>query len=158
MVVLFFVLFVFVVVLWFVFLVLFGFLFCFLLAALGQLDGLRKGPHSLSFAAFLSDGFACFSQFISEYKLVERPSESYEGVGRKKQAIDCGRSLHSRCGQRAEEAIAEVQHKGDAHHAMNPMPSAWTKQLPVSNHRNPMLGTDAGTYGGTYGGTTTIAG
>ena len=37
---------------------------CFrvLFTALGQLDGLRKGPHSLSFAAFSSDGFACFSQ------------------------------------------------------------------------------------------------
>ena len=34
---------------------------CVLLAALGQLDGLCKGPHSLSFAAFSSDGFACFS-------------------------------------------------------------------------------------------------
>ena len=90
MVVLFFVLFVFVVVLFcfvlFVFLVLFGFLFLFfLLAALGQFDGLRKGPLSLSFAAFSSDGVACFSQFISgKYKLVERPGESHEGVGRKK--------------------------------------------------------------------------
>ena len=29
--------------------------------ALGQLYGLCKGPHSLSFAAFLSDGIACFT-------------------------------------------------------------------------------------------------
>ena len=61
--------------------------FCVLFAALGQLDGLRKGPHSLSFAAFSSDGFACFPQFISDkYKLVERPGESHEGVGRKKKS------------------------------------------------------------------------
>ena len=39
--------------------------FCGLSAAIGQLNGLRKGPHSLSFAAFSSDGLACFSQFIS---------------------------------------------------------------------------------------------
>ena len=72
--------------LWFVF-----FLFCLvsclcgLPAAMGQLNGLRKGPHLLSFAAFSSDGFACFSQFIfGKYKLVERPGESHEGVGRKK--------------------------------------------------------------------------
>ena len=80
---------------WFVFLVcfcglcfLFG-LFCFLSlcfpAAIGQLNGLRKGPHLLSFVAFSSDGFACFSQLIfGKYKLVERPGESHEGVGRKK--------------------------------------------------------------------------
>ena len=59
--------------------------FCGLPTTNGQLNGLCKGPHSLSFAAFLSNGLACFSQFISgKYKLVERPGESHEGVGRKK--------------------------------------------------------------------------
>ena len=66
------------------------FLFWFVLrfvwfTALGQLYGLCKGPHLLSFAAFPIDGIACFSQLISgKYKLVERPGESHEGVGRKK--------------------------------------------------------------------------
>ena len=66
------------------------FLFCLVLrflwfTALGQLYGLCKGPHLLSFAAFPIDGIACFSQLItSKYKLVERPSKSHEGIGRKK--------------------------------------------------------------------------
>ena len=61
-----------------------GFLFsCFFCSR--QLDGLHKGPHSLSFVAFSSDGFACFSQFIfGKYKLVERPGESHEGWTEKK--------------------------------------------------------------------------
>ena len=41
--------------------------------------------HTRSFAAIQSDGFACFSQLTSGvYKLVERPGESHECVGRKK--------------------------------------------------------------------------
>ena len=54
------------------------FLFC---KVYGQLYGRCKGPHSLSFAAIQSDGFACFSQLTSgKYKLVEQPGESHEEV------------------------------------------------------------------------------
>ena len=65
--------------------VLVWFAFCVNYCTWTAIYGLCKGPHSLSFAAFPFDGIAWFSQLTScKNKLVERPGESHEGVGRKK--------------------------------------------------------------------------
>ena len=63
----------------------FSFLLLRVVHAHGQLQGLCKGPHMLSFVAIHCDGVACFAQLTAgKYKLVGRPGESHRGVGRRK--------------------------------------------------------------------------